>query len=282
MSASTKKVAVIGTGAIGSAVVRRLRDEGCDVVVWNRTAGRADGLGVRVAARIQDAAVHGELILLTVSDHAAVRQCLAALAPDQLAGRTLIAMCTGTPDEARAAARRVAELGGRYLDAGLQTGPDLDGIILYGGDRAVFYQHQATLALLGTPRFAGAEPAAAAVWDLALFGLWYDAQLGLLRALDAVRESGTDLREFAETAAAQLAHVVTAAGPTADEMVHGVYPAGPADLGEHRTLVGRLREFRAGRQLGDGGLTEVAARIDRLVTAGRGTEGLTATVAPPG
>ena len=282
MSASTKKVAVIGTGAIGSAVVRRLRDAGCDVVVWNRTAGRAGGLGVRVAARVRDAAAHGELILLAVTDHAAVRQCLAALVPDELAGRTVITMCTGTPDEARSAARRVAELGGRYLDAGLQTGPDLDGIILYGGPRALFDEHRATLALLGTPRFAGAEPAAAAVWDLALFGLWYDAQLGLLRALDAVRDSGTDLREFAETAAAQLRHVVAAAGPTADEMARGVYPAGPADLAEHRTLLGRLREFRSGQPLGDGGLTEVAARIDRLITDGRGADGLTATAAPFG
>jgi 3-hydroxyisobutyrate dehydrogenase-like beta-hydroxyacid dehydrogenase len=275
MTASAKKISVLGTGAIGSAVVRRLVADGCDVVVWNRTSSRVAGLGTRAAGDVRDAVAHGELILLTVSDHTAVRQILDAAGPD-LHGRTVIAMCTGTPAEARTAAQRVHELGGRYLDAGLQTGPDLSGNILYGGPRAVFDEHAATLALLGTPHFAGAEPEAAAVWNLALFGLWYDAQLGLLRALDAVREGGIDVREFAGTAAAQLKHVVAAAAPTAAELLRGDYPAGPADLGEHRTLVAQLREFRAGQPLGDGGLADVATRIEKLVADGRGAQGLTA------
>ncbi len=281
MSSSAKTVTVLGTGVIGSAVARRLLDDGYEVVVWNRTPGRAERLGARVVDDLRDAVSGGDPVLLTVKDHAAVRQCLDALAAD-LDGRTVITMCTGTPEEARVAARRVAELGGRYLDAGLQTGPDLAGTILYSGSRAVFEQHRPTLARLGTPRFAGSAPEAAAIWDLALFGLWYDAQLGLLRALDAVRDSGVDLQEFAATAAGQLGHVVRAAPAAADELARGDYPAGPADLGEHRTLVGRLREFRAGRPLGDGGLAEVAARIEKLVADGRGADGLTATIARPG
>ncbi|MBM0278342.1 NAD(P)-binding domain-containing protein [Micromonospora sp. STR1s_6] len=37
---SADPVAVVGTGAIGSALVGRLRAAGRDVTVWNRTASR--------------------------------------------------------------------------------------------------------------------------------------------------------------------------------------------------------------------------------------------------
>ena len=73
------------------------------------------------------------------------------------------------------------------------------------------------------------------VWDLALFGVWYDAQLGLLRALDAVRAAGIDIAEFARTANTQLGHVGTATSATVEEMRQATYPPGPADLTEHLT-----------------------------------------------
>jgi hypothetical protein len=93
-----------------------------------------------------------------------------------------------------------------------------------------------------------------------------------------VREAGIDVAEFAETAGTQLGHVVTAVPVTASEILDGIYPPGPADLTEHLTVVRHLVELRAGRRLGDGGLPDVAARIEKLIADGRGGEGLTATV----
>lgn len=132
--------------------------------------------------------------------------------------------------------------------------------------------------MLSTPRFVGDAPEAAAVWDLALFGVWYDAQLGLLRALETARAAGVDMVEFSRTASKQLGHVVAAVSDTVSEMQQATYPAGPADLTEHLTVVRHLVELRAGRRLGDGGLPAVAARIEALIADGRGGEGLTATV----
>lgn len=61
-------------------------------------------------------------------------------------------------------------------------------------------------------------------------------------------------------------------------MREATYPAGPADLTEHLPVVRHLIELRAGRPLGDGGLTAVAARIEALIADGHGGEGRTATV----
>jgi 3-hydroxyisobutyrate dehydrogenase-like beta-hydroxyacid dehydrogenase len=277
------RVTIIGTGAIGAAVARRLLHGGYDVTVWNRTEGRADDLvaaGAVAAPSVREAVSAGALVLLTLTDYAAVRECLAGLDTD-LSGRTIVGMYTGTADDARQAARRVTDLGGRYLDAGIQAGPDGIGTaaatILYSGSRPAFEQHRPALELLSEPRFVGDQPEAAALWDLVLFGLWYDAQLGLLRALGTAHESGIDLAAFAPTASTQLGHVVTGIPATVSELLRASYPPGPANLTEHLTVVRHLLDLRAGRRLGDGGLAEVAATIESLIAAGRGGEGLTAT-----
>ena len=278
------RVAVVGTGAIGTAVARRLLAGGHEVVVWNRTAGRSSGAvdaGASAAGSVGEAASSSDLILLTLTDHAAVRDCLDRLDAD-LSGRTIVALTTGTADDARDADRRVTALGARYLDAGLQTSPEMIGTgtatILYSGSRAAFEEHRATLGLLSEPRFVGDAPDAAAIWDLALFGVWYDAQLGLLRALDTVQAAGIDVAGFASTAASQLGHVVSAVPDTAAEVARADYPRGPADLAEHLVVLRHLIELRAGRPLGDGGLAPVADRIARLIADGHEAEGLTATI----
>jgi 3-hydroxyisobutyrate dehydrogenase-like beta-hydroxyacid dehydrogenase len=281
---SRARVAVIGTGAIGQAVVHRLLGGGHDVTVWNRTESRAAGLtaeGARLARSIREAVSSSDLVLLTLTDHAAVRQCLAQL-DTNLTGKTIVGMCTGTSREARQAAERVAGMGARYVDAGIQASPELIGsnaaTILYSGARDAFEQYRTVFELLGMPRFAGESPEAAAVWDLALFGLWYDAQLGLLRALDVAREAGIDVVEFSRTASTQLGHVVSGVSAVVSEMRQATYPSGPANLTEHLTLIRHLIELRADRRLGDGGLTEVAVEVEALVADGRGGEGLTATI----
>jgi 3-hydroxyisobutyrate dehydrogenase-like beta-hydroxyacid dehydrogenase len=282
---SAADVAVVGTGAIGSAVARRLLAGGHNVTVWNRTGSRAAQLvneGVAQARSVREAVSSSSISLLTLKDFTAVQQCLADLDRMDLSRRTIVGMYTGTAGEARSLAQRVNELAGQYLDAGTQAVPETIGTdaatILYSGSRQAFQQHKATLELLSKPHFVSEAPEAAAVWDLALFGVWYDAQLGLLRALDTVRACGIDLVEFSETATTQLGHVVNAVSGTVSEIQQAAFPAGPADLTEHLKVLCQLIELRAGGCLGDGGIPRVAEVVEALVVGGRGGEGLTSVV----
>ena len=284
-------VSVIGTGAIGTAVARTLIAAGRSVRAWNRTPDRASAAlaaGAEPAATPAEAVAASPLTLVCLTDQASAESVLSTV-PGSRGDRprpTVVLLTTGTPDEAAAMARLLEDRGLGHLDAGVQTAPeDIGGPrarFFLAGDRADYDRHRETLALLGDVRWVGADPTAAAVWDLALFGLWYDAQLGLLRALELTRAARVDPREFTEAAAAQLGHVVAGVAATVDEVSTDDYPAGPASLAEHLPLVRQLVESRRGARTGDGGLAVAERLVSDLVSRGAGDLGLTAVLGEAG
>lgn len=277
-----RTIAVLGTGAVGTAVTSALLGARLPVVAWNRTAARTAAVGAAGAVVVDaaaDAVSRAALTLVCLTDHDGVRDLLRGL-PPAASHRALAVLSTGTPEDATRAATLAHERGFDYLDVGLQTAPDDIGTpaasLLYAGSPDVVDTHRSALEALGPVTWVGEDPAAAAVWDLALFGLWYDAQLGLLRALEHVTAAGVPAPAFADAARRQLSHVVDAVEATTDEVAERTYPRGPASLAEHAPVLAQLRAARAGGRLGDGGLAPVADLVDRLIAEGEADAGLTA------
>ncbi|WP_069112313.1 NAD(P)-dependent oxidoreductase [Jiangella alba] len=74
-AAEPPRIAVVGLGAMGSRIARRLVTRGHDVVVWNRTEAKVQPLvaaGAGAAASPADAARRAEVVLVMVSDPAAL------------------------------------------------------------------------------------------------------------------------------------------------------------------------------------------------------------------
>lgn len=104
-------VAVVGLGAMGRAIAKRLLETGHEVVVWNRSPGPADELvaqGAVAASTPADAAGRVGFVITMVSHHGALRAVaagpegvLAGAAP----GTSLLQMSTVGP----AALTRLAE-----------------------------------------------------------------------------------------------------------------------------------------------------------------------------
>jgi 3-hydroxyisobutyrate dehydrogenase-like beta-hydroxyacid dehydrogenase len=96
-------VAVIGLGAMGSRIARRLLDSGHDVVVWNRTASRAEPLvaaGAVAAGSPADAARRVEAVITMLADPDALRAVTEGpdgIAAGATAGTTVIEMSTVGP-----------------------------------------------------------------------------------------------------------------------------------------------------------------------------------------
>lgn len=79
-------VGVIGLGNMGSAIARRLLDQGHTVTVWNHTKSRCEplaDLGVNVAATPETVAGTVDVLITNLIDHKAIMMVLntEALAP---------------------------------------------------------------------------------------------------------------------------------------------------------------------------------------------------------
>jgi 3-hydroxyisobutyrate dehydrogenase/2-hydroxy-3-oxopropionate reductase len=175
-------VAVVGLGAMGSRIARRLRDAGHDVAVWNRSPAPMDNLvelGATAAASPADAARRSEVVLTMLADPAALQAVTEApggIIEGATDGLTLIEMSTVGP----AAIARLASVlppAVDFLDA-----PVLGSLseveagklrVFVGGAEPLVERWTPLLSALGSPLHVGplgSGAAAKLVANTTLFG----------------------------------------------------------------------------------------------------------------
>ena len=112
-------VAVVGTGRMGAAMGRRLRDAGHRVVAYNRSRARAEKLGVAVADTPREAVAGADAIVVSLADDAAVGSVYGAadgLVAGLSEGAVVLETSTVHPDTIRGLAPLVAGRGAALLD----------------------------------------------------------------------------------------------------------------------------------------------------------------------
>lgn len=145
------KVAFLGTGLMGSAMVEAMVRRGDEVTAWNRTLDRArplERLGARVAATAADAARGAERVHVLVSDDLAVDAVLEQARPGLGRDALVVDHSTVSPSGTLARFRTCEERGISFLHAPVFMGPqqcrEAAGLMLCAGPK---------------DRFARAEPA---------------------------------------------------------------------------------------------------------------------------
>ena len=113
----------VGLGVMGGGVAKRLLDAGHNVTGWNRTRDKAQWLvdaGMHLADSPREVAERSDIVFTMVTNTAAVQAVtdgpdgiLAGLGP----GKVYVDMSTASPENSRALAERVVELGAQMLDA---------------------------------------------------------------------------------------------------------------------------------------------------------------------
>lgn len=89
MTASTRTVAVLGTGIMGAAMARNLLRAGHTVRVWNRTLAKTEPLaaeGAEVAATAAEAVRDADAVLTMLYDGTTVLEVMREAAPEARAG----------------------------------------------------------------------------------------------------------------------------------------------------------------------------------------------------
>ncbi|MER6154390.1 NAD(P)-binding domain-containing protein [Streptomyces sp. NPDC001868] len=226
-------VTVIGLGPMGQAMTRTLLAAGHPVTVWNRTAGRADGVvadGATLAATPGEAVEASDLVLLSLTDYQAMYDILDS-ATASLAGRTLVNLSSDTPDRTREAASWAAGHAAAFLTGGVMAPAPMVGTeeahVYYSGPDEVMQSHRATLALLGTPKHLGEDPG--------LAQLMYQAQLTVfLSTLSALMHATAMLGTAGMKAEETLPELLSSADSIGTIFRAGEETPGAAlDAGEH-------------------------------------------------
>jgi 3-hydroxyisobutyrate dehydrogenase len=138
------KIAILGTGRMGTAYARRLIEAGQPVIVWNRTAAHtaaAAEAGAAVANGIADAAA-ADVILISLTNAQAVEAVSGELIKAGISGKLVIDLSTLLPDESAEIGASLTAAGADFIDCpvGGTVGPALKGMLLgmAGGTDAGF------------------------------------------------------------------------------------------------------------------------------------------------
>jgi 3-hydroxyisobutyrate dehydrogenase-like beta-hydroxyacid dehydrogenase len=184
------RIAVIGTGRMGAALVRAFRKNEHSVAIWNRTKSKAEPLaavGARIAPDVRGAVADADVAVVNVDNYATSTQLLHAdNVSNALRGKVLIQLTSGTPKQAREMgdwARR-HEIG--YLDGAIMATPNLIGepgsTIVYSGSGELFEKYKPVLvALGGNTIYLGSDAGHASALDNALLVVVWGAMFGALQ-----------------------------------------------------------------------------------------------------
>jgi 3-hydroxyisobutyrate dehydrogenase-like beta-hydroxyacid dehydrogenase len=192
------RVAILGTGKMGSAIAARLSAAGFQLVLWNRTRSRAEALGFgRVADTPAAAAQDADIVISSLTGPEAVMAaylgpCGAVTAG---AGKQFVEMSTAGPDLVSDVAAHIAAAGSTLVDAPIMGAPPVvragEATILVGGADDDVAAASPVLSVLGTVRHVGPLGSAARL-KLVANSMLADVILAAAELQVAGEEAGLD------------------------------------------------------------------------------------------
>jgi len=281
-TAAPAPVAVLGLGALGATLARAFIRAGHPTTVWNRTPAKIRPLidaGAVAPGSAAEAALAGDLVVVCVSTPEDARAVLEpVVAGRALAGRTVVNLGSGTPDDARNLASWLADHGVEHLDGAAMSGTRAVGepaaLFLYGGPAPVFDGARATLSALGRAVHVGTDPGTSSLYDTALLTVNLGLLVGFYHAAALVGAAGVDPVELAAVATDHLPFAIGLIGEHAHQVRADRFPDHDGTLQVYAAAVDHVVE--TSRRLGlTTDLPEaVAALVRRAIDAGHGTDGL--------
>jgi 3-hydroxyisobutyrate dehydrogenase-like beta-hydroxyacid dehydrogenase len=216
------RVAVVGAGRMGAAMVGTLRRAGVEVLVFNRTRPRAEAVaeatGAAVAATAREAAAGAQVVLSSLADDAAVEAAFTG--PDGVVaglrpGTVVCESSTIDPDTVRRLRPLVEDRGAHLLDTpvsgSVSTVEAGQLAIMAGGDPAVLDRVRPVLEPLAKQVFHMGELGSGAVMKLTVNSVLHGLNLALAEGLVLAERAGV---------ARETAYDVIASSAVAAPFVH--------------------------------------------------------------
>lgn len=279
------RIALLGTGLMGTAVAKALLSNGYQVDVWNRTPGRARPLAEASATiheNAADAVRHADAVILLLLDHEVARQVLGTGL--NLHGKDILDMITGGVSDARELATFVHEAGAHYLDIAIQCFPGAigtdDSLIYVSGEDAIWKRQRGTLRAIAThTQYLGSVIGLTAKVDAAMSGAFSTvAYCAWTEALAFMVDAGVDpdsivtnLEWWTRQLGSNIKHSI-------EELRSGDFSTEEASMKVHGAALAKWRQvlLEGGHRAGI--MTAAMHNIEMTVAAGMGDQSWTAQV----
>lgn len=201
-----RRVGFIGIGEMGAAIARTVLAAGHEVTVWNRTISKCAALaaaGARVAESIDQTVSAADVVIVCVSDYAALRASLHAPSVSRLLfGKTVVQFTSRTPSEAREGGAWAQRHGIDYLEGAIFCYPPSIGTeeasLVYSGSQSVFAATRDLLQSLGGQVvYVGQAIGSSAALDLGVVGTFVPgAVVSFLQGAALCEAEGASLETY--------------------------------------------------------------------------------------
>lgn len=194
------KVALLGTGRMGGAMVGTLRRAGFDVVAWNRDRGKCHSVahtsGAEVAEDAAEAASAADVAITSLADDAAVEAVYADAVEGFHAGQVVLEMSTIAPETVRKVAPSVQGRGATMLDAPVSGSVPVvergELLIMVGGDPDALGRARPVLEALSSTIIHVGELGTGATMKLAVNALVHGLAVALSESLVLAERAGVE------------------------------------------------------------------------------------------
>jgi 3-hydroxyisobutyrate dehydrogenase-like beta-hydroxyacid dehydrogenase len=193
-------VGLLGAGRMGGAMVRTLRGNGFDVIVWNREPAKAHALAdsheAKVAGTASEAAAAADVAISSLADDAAVEAVYADAAEGFHPGQVVLEMSTIAPETVRAVEPLVRERGATLLDSPVSGSVPVvergELLIMVGGDADALERARPVLEALSKKVVHVGELGTGAATKLAVNALVHGLAVALSESLVLAEKAGVD------------------------------------------------------------------------------------------
>lgn len=187
-----KKISVLGTGLMGTAMARAFLGKGYEVTVWNRTPAGASPLGregAAVAGTVREAVAASDLLIAVPKDYGAVKEMLFHDDVGQAMGGKVLVVLSSAHDleEPREMETWARGHGASYIDGKIHAYPNEIGKpeapLGYCGDPDTFARIKGDLEVLGMAMSVGTNITYATFLDVASISWYFSTASAFLNGL---------------------------------------------------------------------------------------------------
>ena len=274
------RIAFLGTGLLGSGMVRHFLNAGTPVTVWNRTESKARALereGAGFAASPVEAASQADHIHFVLPDDQVVDGILDLIAQSLQKNAVVIDHSTTLPEATKRRFEQMSSRGIRFLHAPVFMSPQMAtdgiGLMLVSGPRREFDEVRSELeGMTGEVWNLGERPDLAAAYKLFGNCMLFAISGGLADVIAMARANAIDpVEALSVFSKFQAGNVIQGRGP---RMARGEVTPPSFEVAMARKDVRLMIE--AAKQEPLVTLPTIARRMDEVIAAGGGGKDLAA------